>query len=146
AQARIHGQADARAPAPLVDREIEACRRSRASPAEDAAAALREDARTIREHYKKKREHYGLDYPDFYDRDLRNLFSASPAYAKKLAADKFVSKIRKEVRTSVASFTDSYQYTIDQLISRIVKRCRELNLHLMDTEKATKPDFMVFLT
>src|SRR5258708_4283743 len=102
--------------------------------------------KTLGEHYKKKREHYGLDHPDFYDRDLRNLFSDSPAYFKKLSADKFVSKIRKEVRTSVASFTDSYQYTIDQLISRIVKRCRELNLHLMDTEKATKPDFMVFLT
>jgi putative zinc-binding metallo-peptidase len=102
--------------------------------------------KTLGEHYRKKREHYGLDHPDFYDGDLRNLFSDSPAYARKLSADKFVSKIRKEVRTSVASFTDSYQYTIDQLISRIVKRCRELNLHLMDTETATKPDFMVFLT
>jgi Putative zinc-binding metallo-peptidase len=102
--------------------------------------------KTLREHYKKKREHYGLDHPDFYDRDLRNLFSDSPAYARKLAADKFVSKIRREARTTVASFTDSYQYTIDQLINRIIARCRDLNLHLMDTEKATKGDFMVFLT
>jgi hypothetical protein len=102
--------------------------------------------KTLREHYKKRREHYGLDHPDFYDRDLRNLFSDSPTYARKLAADKFVSSIRKEVRATVASFTDSYQYTIDQLINRIITRCRELNLHLMDTEKATKADFMVFLT
>ena len=102
--------------------------------------------KTLREHYKKKREHYGLDHPDFYDRDLRNLFSADSAYAKKLAADKFVNKIRREVRGTVASFTDSYQYTIDQLINRIIARCRDLNLHLTDTEKATKADFMVFLT
>jgi hypothetical protein len=102
--------------------------------------------KTLREHYRKKREHYGLDHPDFYDGDLRNLFSDSPAYARKLPADKFVNKIRKEARTTVASFTDSYQYTIDQLLSRIMQRCRELNLHLMDTEKATKADFMVFLT
>jgi hypothetical protein len=102
--------------------------------------------KTLREHYKKKREHYGLDHPDFYDRDLRNLFSDAPAYARKLPADKFVSKIRREARATVASFTDSYQYTIDQLINRIITRCRELNLHLMDTEKATKNDFMVFLT
>jgi Putative zinc-binding metallo-peptidase len=102
--------------------------------------------KTLGEHYRKKREHYGLDHPDFYDRDLRNLFSDSSAYARKLAADRFVSKIRKEARATVASFTDSYQYTIDQLITRIIARCRELNLHLMDTEKATKADFMVFLT
>jgi hypothetical protein len=102
--------------------------------------------KTLGEHYKKKREHYGLDHPDFYDRDLRNLFSDSPAYARKLAADKFVSKIRREARATVASFTDSYQYTIDQLITRIIARCRDLNLYLMDTEKATKADFMVFLT
>jgi len=102
--------------------------------------------KTLREHYKKRREHYGLDHPDFYDGDLRNLFSDSPAYARKPPADKFVSKIRKEARAIVASFTDSYQYTIDQLLNRIIARCRELNLHLMDTEKATKADFMVFLT
>src|SRR5438105_7927127 len=102
--------------------------------------------KTLREHYRKKREHYGLDHPDFYDRDLRNMFSDSPAYGRKLAADKFVSKIRREARATVASFTDSYQYTIDQLLNRIITRCRELNLHLMDAEKATKEDFMVFLT
>ncbi len=102
--------------------------------------------KTLKEHYRKKREHYGLDHPDFYDRDLRNLFSDSPTYARKPAADKFVSKIRREVRSTVASFTDSYQYTIDQLLNRIITRCRELNLHLMDTEKNTKADFMVFLT
>ena len=102
--------------------------------------------KTLGEHYRKKREHYGLDHPDFYDRDLRNLFSDSPTYTRKLAADKFVSKIRREARATVASFTDSYQYTIDQLITRIIARCRELNLHLMDSETATKGDFMVFLT
>lgn len=31
--------------------------------------------KTLRLHYEKKRKRYGLDYPDFYDRDLRRLFS-----------------------------------------------------------------------
>ena len=35
------------------------------------------------------------------------------------------------MRATVASFTDSYQYTIDQLIEKIIERCRELNLRLM---------------
>jgi hypothetical protein len=102
--------------------------------------------KTLGEHYRKKREHYGLDHPDFFDSDLRNLFSDAPAYAKNLSAARFVKKIRKEVRGTVASFTDSYQYTIDQLLEGIIDRCKELNLRLVDSEDSTKIDFMVFLT
>src|ERR1700730_8201388 len=102
--------------------------------------------KTLSEHYKQKREHYGVDHPDFYESDLRNLFSDAPQYAKNASAARFIRRIRKEVRTTVASFTDSYQYTIDQLIEKVVERCRELNLRLSDTEETTKIDFMVFLT
>ncbi len=102
--------------------------------------------RTLREHYRKKREHYGLDSPDFYENDLRNLFSDEPAYRKNPSAARFLRKIRREVRFTVASFTDSYQYTIEQLIEKIIDRCRELNLRLTESEEATKIDFMVFLT
>jgi len=102
--------------------------------------------RTLGEHYKKKREHYGLDHPDFYDSDLRNLFSDAKAYAHNASAARFVQHVRREVRATVASFTDSYQYTIDQLIVKIIARCRELNLRLTDTAEATKTDFLVFLT
>jgi hypothetical protein len=102
--------------------------------------------KTLGEHYRKKREHYGLDHPDFYESDLRNLFSDAPQYARNLSAARFVRRIRKDVRSTVASFTDSYQYTIDQLLEKIIERCRELNLHLTDSEDTTKIDFMVFLT
>jgi hypothetical protein len=102
--------------------------------------------KTLGEHYRKKREHYGLDHPDFYESDLRNLFSDAPQYAKNMSAARFVRRIRRDVRSTVASFTDSYQYTIDQLLSKIIERCRELNLRLTDSEEATKIDFMVFLT
>ena len=102
--------------------------------------------KTLGVHYREKREHYGLDHPDFYESDLRNMFSDAPQYARHLPAARFVRRIRKEVRGTVASFTDSYQYTIDQLLEKIIERCRELNLRLTDTEDATKIDFMVFLT
>jgi hypothetical protein len=102
--------------------------------------------KTLGEHYRKKREHYGLDHPDFYESDLRNLFSDSPQYAKNMSAARFLRRIRKEVRSSVASFTDSYQYTIDRVLEKIIERCRELNLRLTESEEATKMDFMIFLT
>jgi len=102
--------------------------------------------KTLRAYYQTKREHYGLDHPDFYESDLWNLFSNAPQYAKNLSAARFVRRIRKDVRTTVASFTDSYQYTIDQLIEKIIERCRDLNLRLTEPEESTKSDFMVFLT
>jgi Putative zinc-binding metallo-peptidase len=102
--------------------------------------------RTLGEHYRKKREHYRLDRPDFYESDLRNLFSDSPEFARNQTAAKFLGRIRKEVRATVASFTESYQYTIDQLLEQIIERCRELNLRVSDSEESTKADFMVFLT
>jgi hypothetical protein len=102
--------------------------------------------RTLGEHYRKKREHYRLDRPDFYESDLRNLFSDSPEFARNQTAAKFLGRVRKEVRATVASFTESYQYTIDQLLEQIIERCRELNLRLSDSEESTKADFMVFLT
>jgi Putative zinc-binding metallo-peptidase len=107
---------------------------------------LRRLKKTLREHYRGKREHYGLDHPDFYDSDLLNLFSDAPQYARNMSAARFVRRIRREVRVTVASFTDSYQYTIDQLLEKIIERCRELNLRLTDSEASTKIDFMVFLT
>jgi hypothetical protein len=102
--------------------------------------------KTLGDHYRRKREHYGLDHPDFYESDLRNLFSNAPEYAKNASAARFVRKIRKEVRGTVASFTDSYQYTIDQLLEKIIERCREHNLRLTESEEESKIDFVVFLT
>jgi len=107
---------------------------------------LRRLTTTLAEHYRRKREHYGLDHPDFYESDLRKLFSDAPEYARRMSAARFVRRIRKDVRATVASFTDSYQYTIDQLLEKIIQRCRELNLHLTDDEEAARIDFMVFLT
>jgi hypothetical protein len=101
---------------------------------------------TLREHYRSKREHYGLSSPDFYESDLLNLFSDHPRYASNLLAARYLQRIRRDVRSTVASFTDSYQYTIDRLIDKIIRRCRELNLRLTDDEHTTRVDFMVFLT
>jgi hypothetical protein len=102
--------------------------------------------KTLREHYGRKREHYGLDHPYLYESDLRRLFSDAPEYSKNMSAARFVNRVRREARGIVASFTDSYQYTIDQLLEEIMERCKELNLRLIDSEEATRTDFIVFLT
>ena len=102
--------------------------------------------RTLREHYREKRARYGLEYPDFYDRDLRRLFSAGPEFRKSPTASAFLRRVRKEVRRKVAAWTGTYQYTIDQVLTDIIQRCQELGLRLNAPEEQTKLDFTVLLT
>jgi len=102
--------------------------------------------KTLRAHYERKRRHYGLLHPDFYDRDLRRLFSADPAYAGNMKAARFIARTRRDVRRMVASWTGEYQYTIDQVIEAMLKRANELDLRLKGPEDRTKADFLVLLT
>jgi hypothetical protein len=103
--------------------------------------------RTLRQHYKRKAEHYGLDYPAFYDRDLRRLFPAPPEGGRSMLASRFINRVRREVRRTVAQWTGVYQYTIDQVIEEMAERCDELQLRVAaGTEPRTKSDLIVVLT
>jgi hypothetical protein len=101
--------------------------------------------KTLREHYKAKLKHYGLDHPDFYDRDLRRLFSDAPEFASNPKAARFLSRIRKDVRRLVRRWTGEYQYTIDQVLEDMIVRCRVLNLHLTSPEDQARVEFGVLL-
>ena len=107
---------------------------------------IRRIRRTLRQHYKRKRKHYGLEYPHFYDRDLRRLFSDATEHTKNIPADRFVKRVRRDVRRLVARWTATYQYTIDQVLEDIITRRGELDLHLRASEERTKEDFTVLLT
>src|SRR3954454_2187471 len=102
--------------------------------------------KTLRSHYERKRRHYGLAHPDFYDRDLRRLFSADPVYQGNMKAARFIARVRRDDRRMVASWTGEYQYTIDQVLENMVTRCKELNLRLAAAEGRTKLDFTIMLT
>jgi hypothetical protein len=102
--------------------------------------------KTLRLHYDRKRRHYGLLHPDFYDRDLRRLFSDDPSCAANMKAARFIARVRKDVRRMVAGWTGEYQYTIDQVLEAMLKRANELNLRLKEPEERAKMDFLVLLT
>lgn len=102
--------------------------------------------KTLRAHYERKRRHYGVEHPNFYDRDLRRLFSSAPEHAANIKAARFIARIRKDVRRMVSGWTGEYQYTIDQVLESMIRRSNEMNLRLKQSEEATKSDFLVMLT
>lgn len=102
--------------------------------------------KTLRQHYRGKRRYYGVDYPDFYDRDLRRVFSDNPDLAGNMTAAQFIGRIRRPVRRVVASWTGIYQYTIDQVLEDMIARCKELKLRLAGPEDQARQEFTVLLT
>jgi hypothetical protein len=101
---------------------------------------------TLRRHYAKKRGHYGIDYPNFYDRDLRRLFSDAPEYRRNPKAWRVLQRIRRDVRRLVAEWTGVYQYTIDRVIEDMIARAAELELRLKYPLDRTKLDFTMLVT
>jgi len=101
---------------------------------------------TLRRYYAKKHEQYGLEHPDFYDRDLRRVFSSAPECHQNLKASRFIKRIQRDVRRHVAAWSGSYQYTIDQVIVKMIRRADELDLRLKHPEEQTRLDFMLMLT
>jgi len=101
---------------------------------------------TLRQHYRTKRKHYGVDYPHFYDRDLRRIFSDAPEFAGNITAAQFIARVRRPVRRVVANWTGIFQYTIDQVLEDMIARCRELRLRLAVPEDVARQEFTVLLT
>ncbi len=111
-------------------------------------APLREIRKTLAEHYAEKRARYGIDYPDFYDRDLRKLFSdprQTTGNGRRSAAG-FLCRIRPELRRVVSHWTGEYQYTIDQVLGEMIERCRNLDLRIERPFDQAKRDALVMLT
>jgi hypothetical protein len=106
---------------------------------------LRSLKRTLRQHYAKKRERYGRALPDFADRDLRRLFSDSPAFRDRPTAASFLRRVRSNVSRRVARTTGAYQYAVDQVLEDIISRCRALGLRLTAPEDQTMIDFAILL-
>lgn len=100
---------------------------------------------TLREHYARKRNHYGLDYPSVFDPDLRKLFPGDIDDKSLPTAASFLSRIRRDLRASVAKWTGEYSYTIDQVIGEMIQRCRELKLRMGTSPDQAKQDAMILV-
>jgi hypothetical protein len=108
--------------------------------------SIRENRRTLGEHYAEKRRRYRGDAPPIYDRELRRLFSNSPENAKRPSAAAFLRGIRVKLRRVVAHWTGQYQYVINQVLSEMIERCRELNLRLATPARQAERDALVMVT
>lgn len=101
---------------------------------------------TLREYYQNKRERYGVDYPEFFDIDLRKLFCNKEESITGEKASRYIRRVRTEVMTIVERWTGEYKYRINEVLKDMIKRCDELNLYVMDSDAQLLPDLSACLT
>src|SRR6478735_1728652 len=84
----------------------------------------------LKTYYARKRKLYEDTYPDFYDRDLRLLFPGASDGSQTLKASLYLRQRRRALLDAVCEPTNEKKYRANKLLTRLIERCDQLNLHL----------------
>jgi hypothetical protein len=95
----------------------------------------------LKTYYARKRKENEDTYPDFYDRELRQLFANAPETGTTLKASVYLRQRRRQLMDAVCEWTNENKYRVNKLLTRLIERCDQLNLHLKSGDAA--PDLPV---
>ena len=79
----------------------------------------------LKSYYARKRKLYEDIYPGFYDVDLRQLFPSPHG----ITASAYLRQRRRRLMNSVCQWTNEKKYRVNKLLSRLIDRSDELDLH-----------------
>ena len=102
--------------------------------------------KTLAQHYAERKAKYTEVLPDIYDRDLKRIFSDSPAHRNQPLASAFLRRNRTEIRRMVAKWTGEYEFALDVVLGQMLRRSRELRLRAVGGDRQLRIDFAVLLT
>ncbi len=105
---------------------------------------LRSMKRTLRRHYRTRRDRYGVDLPDFYDRQLEKMFAPGRSETSETASA-FLRRVGKEVCRRVVRVTGTHPYTVDQFLGEMIARSRKLKLRRSRAERHVKLEAAILL-
>jgi hypothetical protein len=94
----------------------------------------------LKTYYAHKRKLYEDTYPDFYDADLRQLFAAS-AGSGRITASAYLRRRRRRLLNSVCQWTNEKKFRVNKLLARLIDRCDQLGLHVLNDDP--QQDFRV---
>ena len=100
----------------------------------------------LKVYYSRKRKQYEDSYPDFYDRDLRQLFTAAADLPGRVKASAFLRHQRRAVMNSVCRWTNERKYRVSRLLARLIERCDELGLFVRAEEPHLQLQLSSYIT
>jgi hypothetical protein len=101
---------------------------------------------TLGEYYQAKRAHYIGHYPDTYDRDLQRLFELPDERKRGIPAARFLRLHRARIRELVCRWTGEYQFTLDQVLKEMGKRCAQMKLRAVGNAQQLMMDCAILVT
>ncbi|MBN1521414.1 MAG: hypothetical protein JW928_02685 [Candidatus Aureabacteria bacterium] len=100
---------------------------------------------TLKNYYKRRKDFHAEDFPDFHDANLKEIFIEKIS-REQLPAYKVIKKYRADIITSVFNWTGERKYVIDDLLKKLIRRCRELRLVVSRTESHAVLKISVYVT
>lgn len=100
----------------------------------------------LKTYYAKKRKQHEDTYPDFYDRDLGQLFAGAPGAGPALQASRYLRQRRRQLMDAVCEATNEKKYRVHKLLTRLIDRCDQLDLHLSPADPAPDMPVAAYLT
>ncbi len=97
-------------------------------------------------HYTRKRKLYEDSYPDFYDNDLKQLFATGPEFSDRLRASVYLRQRRGQLLASVCQWTNEKKYRVNKLLSLLIDRCEQLDLHIKANDTQQSLQVAAYLT
>src|SRR5438874_12124675 len=94
----------------------------------------------LKTYYARKRKLYEDTYPDFYDTDLRQLFSAQTGPGR-INASSYLRRTRRRLLNSVCQWTNEKKFRVNKLLARLIDRFDQLDLHVLNDDP--QQDFRV---
>lgn len=97
--------------------------------------------RTLERYYAERRRRFAEDFPDFYDVDLQTIFGKSGTEP----ADRLMRRNKQALINSIVRWTGQPKYTVDQLVTQLMKRSRELGLKTPADDMRVNFDLAAYL-
>ena len=83
----------------------------------------------LKTYYARKRKEYEHSFPDFYDKDLRQLFDAHAGTEGRVKASVYLRRHQRELERAVCQWTNENKYRVNALFRKLIARCGELDLY-----------------
>lgn len=100
----------------------------------------------LKTYYARKRKLYEDTYPDFYDQDLKALFSAGAEVAERVKASAYLRQRRKKLMDSVCQWTNEKKYRVNKLLTRLIERCDQLDLYVKPEDASLNLQVSSYIT
>lgn len=99
----------------------------------------------LKTYYARKQKLYAQDYPDFYDRDLKEIFSVDGTGSGAPARD-FMRKHRRMIVEKVAEWSGEKKFIVNNLFKKLMDRCHQLKMRVKNGEVESLLEISAYLT